>query len=179
MVHTMKHELIFGGLLVLLTDHYTNRGTLPQQNLVECSFHLAVLDQTYIATSWLPDEILNFINSSFFFFFFFFWIARNRTVLTYKLCTFAKLNYLKYNCFHIDIVYCPVDWGCRIHQLHLCRGVILPPNECPGYDTKQSDGEVPVMLELWECGISLHCHCSQVHSDPEWWHLKGTYLWVK
>ena len=24
------------------------------------------------------------------------------------------------------------------------------PNECPGYDTKQSDGEVPVVLELWE-----------------------------
>ena len=24
-----------------------------------------------------------------------------------------------------------------------------PPNECPEYDTKQSDGEVPVMLELW------------------------------
>ena len=22
-------------------------------------------------------------------------------------------------------------------------------NECPGYDTKQSDGEFPVMLELW------------------------------
>ena len=22
-------------------------------------------------------------------------------------------------------------------------------NECPGYDTKQSDGEVPVILELW------------------------------
>ncbi len=22
-------------------------------------------------------------------------------------------------------------------------------NECYGYDTKQSDGEVPVMLELW------------------------------
>ena len=22
-------------------------------------------------------------------------------------------------------------------------------NECPGYDTKQSDGEVLVMLELW------------------------------
>ena len=21
--------------------------------------------------------------------------------------------------------------------------------ECPGYDTKQSDGEVPVILELW------------------------------
>ena len=24
-----------------------------------------------------------------------------------------------------------------------------PPNKCPGYDKKQSDGEVPVMLELW------------------------------
>ena len=23
------------------------------------------------------------------------------------------------------------------------------PSECPGYDTKQSDGEVPAMLELW------------------------------
>ena len=24
------------------------------------------------------------------------------------------------------------------------------PNECPRYDTKQSDDEVPVMLGLWE-----------------------------
>ena len=24
-----------------------------------------------------------------------------------------------------------------------------PHNECPGYDTKQSDGEVLVMLQLW------------------------------
>ena len=23
------------------------------------------------------------------------------------------------------------------------------PSECPAYDTKQSDGEAPVMLELW------------------------------
>ena len=23
------------------------------------------------------------------------------------------------------------------------------PYKCPGYDTKQSDGKVPVMLELW------------------------------
>ena len=25
-----------------------------------------------------------------------------------------------------------------------------PTNECPGYDTKHSDGEVPAVLELWE-----------------------------
>ena len=36
---------------------------------------------------------------------------------------------------------CPVGWGCRIHRLHIC-------NECSGYDPKQSDGEVLVMLEL-------------------------------
>ena len=47
-------------------------------------------------------------------------------------------------------VYCPVGYGCRIHRLHLCRGVKKKkPNECPGCDTKQSDGEVPVMLGLW------------------------------
>ena len=32
--------------------------------------------------------------------------------------------------------------------MHLCRGVRLP-NECPVYDTKQCDVEVPVMLKLW------------------------------
>ena len=25
----------------------------------------------------------------------------------------------------------------------------LSPNECPGYNTKQSDSDVPMMLELW------------------------------
>ena len=32
-----------------------------------------------------------------------------------------------------------------------------PPNECPGYDTKQSDGEFPAVLELWgmQCTPSL------------------------
>ena len=45
---------------------------------------------------------------------------------------------------------CPVGWGCRIHRLLLYRG-IRPhlANDCFGYDIKQSDGEVPVKLELW------------------------------
>ena len=30
------------------------------------------------------------------------------------------------------------------------EGVRPPSNEFPDYDTKQSDGEVQVMLELWE-----------------------------
>ena len=32
------------------------------------------------------------------------------------------------------------------HQVTNC---IMPKKQCPGYDTKQSDGEVPVILELW------------------------------
>ena len=45
---------------------------------------------------------------------------------------------------------CLVSWGCRIHQLLFCRWVRPPPkNKCPGYDAKQSDTEVPVMLALW------------------------------
>ena len=42
--------------------------------------------------------------------------------------------------------FCPICWGCRIHWLHLCRGTKPSNIECSGYDTKQSDGEAPVML---------------------------------
>ncbi len=47
-----------------------------------------------------------------------------------------------------QLLYCPVGWDCRIHRLLLCRGFKTPPNECPGFDTKQSDDEAPVMLEV-------------------------------
>ena len=38
-----------------------------------------------------------------------------------------------------------------------CLVQLNPPQGCPGYDTKQSDSEVPVMLELWRmwCTPSL------------------------
>ena len=38
----------------------------------------------------------------------------------------------------------PIGWGCRIHRMLLYIGV-----RPSGYDTKQSDVEVSVMLELW------------------------------
>ena len=41
----------------------------------------------------------------------------------------------------------PVGWSCRIHQLYLCRRVRLL-QRVSGYDTKLTDGEVPVMLVL-------------------------------
>ena len=30
------------------------------------------------------------------------------------------------------------------------KTTLIELNECPRYDTKQSDSEAPVMLELWE-----------------------------
>ena len=36
-----------------------------------------------------------------------------------------------------------------VNNSNYCRRVRPPLNECPGYDTKRSDDEVPVMLELW------------------------------
>ena len=50
----------------------------------------------------------------------------------------------------IDSSSCLVSWGYRIHWQHLCRRKRPLPKECFGYDTKQSDGEVLVRLELWE-----------------------------
>ena len=46
----------------------------------------------------------------------------------------------------------PGDWG-SIPGLPSQQGAVeytdCTSNKCPGYDTKQSDGEVPAMLELW------------------------------
>ena len=50
--------------------------------------------------------------------------------------------------FNFFVFYGPVCRGCIIYRLHLCRGIRIPI-ECSGYDTKQSDGEDPVMQELW------------------------------
>ena len=76
---------------------------------------------------------------------------------------------------------CPVRWGCRIHWLLLCRGVKAHPQPtCVLYMTLNN---LMVMFQLcWSFGESRvppHCCHSQVHSDPEWYHLIGSYLWVK
>ena len=64
---------------------------------------------------------------------------------------------------------CPVGWGCRIHRLLLCRGVRAPPQ------TSILDMTLNNLMmrfqQCWssgECGVPLHCHCSQAHSGPEW-----------
>ena len=42
-----------------------------------------------------------------------------------KLNCILMLNWIIWNkiIFTFNSVYCPISWGCRIHRLHLCRGV--------------------------------------------------------
>ena len=44
-----------------------------------------------------------------------------------------------------------------VARCSLCRGIRFPPplpNECPLYDSKKSDGEASIMLELWRMRIT-------------------------
>ena len=43
-----------------------------------------------------------------------------------------------------------------------------PTHMCPSYDTKQSDGEAPVMLEFWGMWRTSLLSYSKVHSVPKW-----------
>ena len=58
------------------------------------------------------------------------WIIWNKSVLTLTLCIAQSAGGVEYT----DCIFAE-GWD--------------PLNKCPGYDTKQSDGEVLVMLGLW------------------------------
>ena len=55
---------------------------------------------------------------------------------------------------------CPVTWGCRIHWLHLCRGVKPPLKSV----LDMSLNNLMVRFQQWwsfvECGVPIHCHRS-------------------
>ena len=51
------------------------------------------------------------------------------------------------------------------------------PNECPRNETKQSDGEVPVILYLW--GMHSTSSMPSLSSSLCGLYLIGSYLWVK
>ena len=70
------------------------------------------------------------------------------TLLSQQCCTLQHFSIVTLPKLTVG----PVNWDFRIHWLHLWKEVTplsLHTNECPVYDTKQSDGEAPVMLERW------------------------------
>ena len=65
------------------------------------------------------------------------------------MCTVLIFNIfivIQFTCASCDILYITTRAGAV--EYTYCRGVRLSPNECPGYDTKKSDGEASVMLEI-------------------------------
>ena len=61
----------------------------------------------------------------------------------------------------------PVGWGCRIHQLHLYRGVGPPTTSF----LDMTLNHLMVSFQPWrlgECRVLLHCHCSKDHTEPKW-----------
>ena len=79
------------------------------------------------------------------------WVSKCRFSFKYllylKLVLLSFFLYILFLSFSM-LNYCPVGWSCRIHWLHLCREV-RPHQRVSWIDSKQSDGEVPVMLKLW------------------------------
>ena len=65
----------------------------------------------------------------------------------YTISLFLSLSLYIYVYTHILLKMTDKILDCPVAPLQ--RGKTHPPNECPGFDTKQFDGEVPVMLELW------------------------------
>ena len=64
-------------------------------------------------------------------------------------------------------IYCPVGWGCRIHRLHLCRGVRPPPMSVLDMALNNLMVRFLWCLGFGECWAPLHCHRSPVHSGLE------------
>ena len=61
----------------------------------------------------------------------------------------------------------PVGWSCRIIDCISAEG-LYSPNECPGYDIKQSELRLQQCWCFGECRVLIHCNCSKIYSIPEW-----------
>ena len=81
----------------------------------------------------------------------------------------------------LEVAYYPVGSDRRIHRLRLCRGV-THTNECPGYDTKQSDPEVPdcvhVLVYSLICTLSCIYRASRVfaYGPGDWSSIPGRVI---
>ena len=87
------------------------------------------------------------------------------------------------NAFHFNILILPLyiaqsAGGVEYTDCTSTEGVRPHHNECPGYDTKQSDDEVCVMLERWgmQCTPSMPSLPGSLWSEavaPERPHIYG------
>ena len=108
--------------------------------------------------SWITIDALQVLNGE----------VQGWLAFLLQLTDFHKL----FDSYHVNFymyISCPVGWGggCRIHWLHLCRGV-KPHLPMSVLDMTLNNLMVRFQ-QCWsfgECGVPLYCHCSQVHSGP-------------
>ena len=81
-------------------------------------------------------------------------------------CEYLSVYIFERNFHWYQLLFWPVGWGCRIHQLHLCRGVRPPPRPMSVLDMTLNNLMVRFQWcwSFGEGGAPLHCHCSQVYS---------------
>ena len=72
-----------------------------------------------------------------------------------------------YSSFWLPIIL-NFEWGCRIHRLHLCRGLRPPPTTVLIMTLNNMMGRVQWCWRFGECGAHLPCTCSHVHTGQEW-----------
>ena len=63
---------------------------------------------------------------------------------------------------------CPVGWGCRIHRLLLCSEVDPPPMSVLDMTLNNLMVRFQWCKSFREYEVPFLCHCSHVHSGPEW-----------
>ena len=102
----------------------------------------------------------------------------SRTFVFFKLL-FHLLGHFK--CQFIFFIYFTVEIICTSDTIkYWC----LSPNDAnaisqyPGYKTKLYQMMTLLFLRSKECGVLFHCYNSQINSDPEWYNLLLSLLWV-
>ena len=111
----------------------------------ECSVNLFTGISQFSAWAAMPRELLNIVR--------FFYLLFPGSVMRWNRQSTVYLS--------------PAGWGYGIHRLHLCSGVRPPPQRV----LDMTSNHLMARLQPWrfeECEVPPHCHCSQVHSDPEW-----------
>ena len=85
-------------------------------------------------------------------------------------CKISKVwaYFSSFSKFVCEGIRCPVGWGCRIHWLHLGRGVRPPQTNVLDMTLNNLMVRFQQCWSFGECGVPLHCHRSQVYSGPEW-----------
>ena len=70
-------------------------------------------------------------------------------VYTLAFYILGRIYLIKMSKLSLNSIYIAQSAGAVEYTNYISAEGYTPPHECPRYDAKQSDGEAPVILELW------------------------------